>query len=207
MKPAKLFLLFVLVAGVSLIWVASGLTPAISQRGAQFGDPLPGLTAEQLELFKDGLEDFKEVEEVEKGLGPGFNARSCGECHSTPAPGGASAMTVVRFGRVENGQYDPLTEKGGSLLQLFAIAPECQERVPAEANVVASRVTTPLFGAGLVENIPDEAIIANAEGQSAALRGRVHMVMDAATKQMRVGRFGWKAQQATLLSFSADAFA
>ena len=67
----------------------------------------------------------------------------------------------------------------------------------------------PLFGAGLVEAIPDDAIRAvedpfdrNGDGVS----GRAALVTDVATGERRVGRFGWKAQHATLLAFGADAY-
>src|SRR6059036_1499066 len=57
------------------------------------GDPLPGLTAAELEFFRAGLEQFVEVEEVKDGLGPRFNLDSCGGCHAQPATGGTSPST------------------------------------------------------------------------------------------------------------------
>jgi len=75
--------------------------------------------------------------------------------------------------------------------------------------VFARRVPIPLFGAGLVEAIPDESLLAledpvdrNRDGVS----GRAAIVVDVATGERRVGRFGWKAQHATLLTFGADAY-
>src|SRR5258708_30042696 len=38
------------------------------------------------------------------------------------------------------------------------------------------------------------------------IRGRAALVIDPATHTMRVGRFGWKAHQATLLAFAGEAF-
>ena len=58
--------------------------------GTEFGDPLPGITAREFELFRVGLEDFTEVEAPDEGLGPVFNGRSCAECHSVPRIGGSS---------------------------------------------------------------------------------------------------------------------
>src|SRR5437867_249442 len=69
---------------------------AFSQGTAGFGDPLPNLTAEQQALFDAGKVAFLEIEEVEEGLGPIFNARSCGECHSMPAVGGSSTTNEIR---------------------------------------------------------------------------------------------------------------
>src|SRR5262249_30653002 len=69
------------------------------------------------------------------------------------------------------------------------------------------RMTTPLFGAGLIEAIPDADIIRRANAaKPQGISGRVSLVTDVATGQTRVGRFGWKAQQATLLAFAGDAY-
>jgi CxxC motif-containing protein (DUF1111 family) len=73
--------------------------------------------------------------------------------------------------------------------------------------VIAHRQTTPRFGAGLVEAIPDQAISKGATLKKPdGIKGTVSMVQDVATGQTRVGRFGWKAQEATLLSFAGDAY-
>jgi len=175
--------------------------------GAKFGDPLPGLTAAQQADFAAGLQEFQSVETVDDGLGPIFNNVSCVACHSSPAPGGGSAILETRFGRLENGVFDPLAAEGGSLLQQFAIDPTAQEVIPADANVVAKRITTPLFGAGLIEAIPDGAILFNAVIRKPdGISGRPSRVVDVATGRERIGRFGWKAQQATLLAFAGDAY-
>ena len=173
----------------------------------RFGDALPGLTIGQLAAFATGSEEFSHVETPESGLGPIFNNTSCAACHTTPVIGGSSALFVTRFGRMRHGVFDPLADQGGSLLQQFAIDPAVQEVIPREANVVARRITTPLFGLGLMEAIPDEAIQANARRpQPDGIHGRVALITDVTTQSSRVGRFGWKAQQATLLAFAADAY-
>lgn len=166
------------------------------------GAPLPGLTSAELELFRLGLEDFNEVEGAEDGLGPAFNGTSCGQCHSVPAIGGIAAMTEVRAAHVdEGGRFTALN--GETLYSLFSIGKhECQVSIPLEANVIARRMPTPVFGAGLIEAIADETILA-LEGNG---KGRAARIVDVATGRPRVGRFGWKAQQATLLAFSGDAY-
>ena len=175
--------------------------------GPQFGDALFGLDAVNLQAFAEGRTEFEAVETPEGGLGPIFNGKSCVECHSAGGTGGASAITVTRFGRVVNGKFDPLDSLGGSLLQRFAIAPEALEHVPAEANLVVQRLTTPLFGAGLIEAIADEDILLNAQRRKPdGVRGRAALVTDVVSGKARVGRFGWKAQQATLLAFAGDAY-
>lgn len=174
---------------------------------SEFGDPLPNLAPAELAAFVDGKDDFEQEETVATGLGPIFNNVSCAACHSVPGTGGSSDIVVTRFGRNVNGHFDPLASQGGSLLQQFAIDPALQEVVPAAANVVAHRQTTPLFGVGLIEAIPDGTILQNASRRKPfGIAGRVSVVQDVATGQTRIGRFGWKAQHAGLLSFSADAY-
>jgi CxxC motif-containing protein (DUF1111 family) len=173
------------------------------------GDPLPGITAFEFERFLRGLEDFTEVETPQDGLGPAFNGTSCAVCHSVPAVGGISSITEVRAGRRnEEGAFEELN--GGTLFHLFSTPPHtCQVQIPPEANVIARRMPVPLFGAGLVEAIPDEAIVAGEDPEDLngdGISGRAARIEDVATGRERIGRFGWKAQQATLLAFSADAY-
>jgi CxxC motif-containing protein (DUF1111 family) len=193
---------------VAIAAVFSGIVSAqLAPRGGGFGAPLPDLRPEELAAFLAGRDEFVTPETPEEGLGPIFNGRSCVECHNAPAAGGASRTTVTRFGRTLNGVFDPLEGLGGSLLQRFAIDPALRERVPREANTVAERQSTPLFGIGLIEAIPDAAIQANATlRRPDGIAGRAAMVVDVATGATRVGRFGWKAQHASVLAFSADAY-
>lgn len=174
--------------------------------GITFGSPLPGLTAQQSLEFAAGLDEFVNEEDVEGGLGPIFNDVSCVAWHSVPAVGGSSTVTVTRFGLHGSGGFDPLESLGGSLLQHSAIDPGALEVVPGLANIVIKRESTPLFGLGLIEAIPEGAILDNAARQPISIRGVPSVVSDVATGQTRVGRFGWKGQQATLLSFAGDAY-
>ena len=173
----------------------------------QFGDPLPGLSLTELQVFVDGRNDFVQPETIASGLGPVFNNVSCVACHHEPAVGGSSRITVTRYGRSVNGVFDPLTAKGGTLLHQFSINPAVREVIPPEANVIAHRRTTPLFGLGLIEAIPDSVIRQNAQlAKPDGVKGKIATITDVASGQPRVGRFGWKAQHATLLSFAADAY-
>ncbi len=171
------------------------------------GDPLPGLTKTQLQEFTEGLDEFEHEEDAAGGLGPIFNNISCVACHNSGGTGGASAIVVTRFGRTENGNFDALADLGGSLLQDNAIDQSILEVVPLAANVTANRQSTPLFGLGLIEAIPDEIILRNAlRPPSDGIRGHAVKVMDVATGKIRVGKFGWKCQQADLLTFAGDAY-
>lgn len=175
------------------------------------GDSLPGITPVEFEEFRLGLDDFLEVEAADEGLGPAFNGTSCAVCHSVPAIGGGSAISEIRAGRRgPRGEFIALDEAGESLFHLFSLPSHaCQPVIPPEATIIARRIPIPVFGAGLVEAIPDETLLAledpidrNRDGVS----GRAAIVVDRATGERRVGRFGWKAQHATLLAFSADAY-
>jgi CxxC motif-containing protein (DUF1111 family) len=173
------------------------------------GSPLRGITPSEFELFRMGREDFTEVETPEEGLGPAFNGASCAVCHSIPAIGGVSTITEVRGGyRDEDGTFHALN--GGTLYHLFSIPDHrCQVQIPVEANVIGRRAPIPLFGAGLVEAIPDETIVAQEDPDDRdgdGISGRAARIFDVATLRQRIGRFGWKAQQATLLAFSGDAY-
>lgn len=183
--------------------------PPLNQSKAtgRLGDPIVGLNAKQLAAFTEGRDDFETVETIEGGLGPIFNRDSCVACHKHPASGGSSPINVTRFGLITNNQFDPLESMGGSLLQNHAIDPSIRERIPLQANHVSFRNSTPLFGLGLIEAIPDSVVLENArKNPGDNIKGRVSLVKDITTNRMMVGKFGWKAQQATLLAFCADAY-
>jgi CxxC motif-containing protein (DUF1111 family) len=175
------------------------------------GSALAGITPVEFEEFRVGLADFLEVEAAEEGLGPAFNGTSCAGCHSIPAVGGTGTIAEMRAGRRNaRGEFEPFDASGETLFHLFSLPTHsCQPIMPSDADVIARRMPIAVFGAGLVEAIPDETLIAledpndrNGDGVS----GRAGFVVDMATGDRRVGRFGWKAQHATLLAFSADAY-
>jgi len=209
--------LVLLLAFSSLAWAQNpppppanaASAPVVAPPAGRLGGPVTGLNTAQRAAFADGFAAFAQRENADSGLGPIFNDVSCISCHGNPAPGGGSRRSVVRFGRVENGVFDSLERLGGPLLQDRALRPEWRERIPAEANVVARRITTPLFGAGLIEAVPDTTLraLAAKTGKPDGIKGRVSLVIDPVSGVERVGRFGWKAQQASLLAFSADAYA
>ena len=208
----KRYGLFVCAFAALLLIVSLGLTADLyAQRTVQAGDPLPGLSPTESEQFLAGLEDFLEVEDAEEGLGPAYNNTSCAGCHNIPAIGGIAPMTTTRAGmRGPDGSFQDFEPSRGSLFQIFSIPTHnCQSVIPHNANIIARRVPIPLFGAGLVEAIPDETLEAlsdpydlNRDGVS----GRAPIVTDLVTGERRVGRFGWKSQLATLMDFGADAY-
>lgn len=121
------------------------------------------------------------------------------------------ALLETRAGyRDGDGSFRGLNEQGDTLVHLFSTpAHACQPTIPDDVTVIARRAPVSLFGAGLVEAIEDDTLLQlqdpedrNRDGVS----GRAAMVIDRATGERRVGRFGWKAQHATLLVFGADAY-
>src|SRR4051812_23775974 len=186
----------------------AGLRSA-AQESALPGATLSGVTARELELFREGRGDFMEVENASDGLGPMFNGTSCAQCHNIPSIGGTGTMVEVRAGyRDERGVFH--APPGGTLQHLFSVPPhDCQVSIYSEANIIAHRISIPLFGAGLIDAIADSTILALADPEDRdgdGVRGRAAMVQDVASGKARVGRFGWKAQQATLLTFAGDAY-
>jgi CxxC motif-containing protein (DUF1111 family) len=202
------------VAAAFAVWVAlvvSTSTGLTQSSASALGGPLPGITPVEFSEFRLGLEDFTEVESADEGLGPAFNGTSCAVCHNLPVIGGGGVILELRAGyRSESGDHTGLNASGDTLIHMLSTPSHaCQPRIPDDVNVIARRAPIPLFGAGLVEAIPDEVLLSledpvdrNRDGVS----GRAAIVMDVATGNRRVGRFGWKAQHATLLAFGADAY-
>jgi len=155
--------------------------------------------------FNDNRFIFEEVETVADGLGPTYNAQSCSECHQNVVTGGASQIAEHRTGRVDNGKF--FESLGGSLIHSRATYPDIVERVNFIDEVRTFRISTNTLGNGFVESIANRTLLALRDRQPAALRGTAVMVpVLEAGGRVRVGRFGWKSQHASLESFSADAY-
>jgi CxxC motif-containing protein (DUF1111 family) len=171
---------------------------------------------------------FDEVEQLSDGLGPLYNAQSCRECHQSPISGGGSQVTELRVGH--NGPdgrfrtpdisiaHGAEVITGRSLVNDRAICPnaafpdkEIQERVPETESIRTLRLSLSVLGDGFVEAIADQTLIDLAKQQCKSshqkICGQVLFVpIVEAPGQMRVGRFGWKDQHASLLSFAGDAY-
>src|SRR5262245_46867511 len=201
-----------LAVGVSLAVLGLMVWPAVGRLTVTHDAELPGaesdahLVAEVERLF---ALDFT----PERGLGPLFNGTSCLTCHNTPKAGGMGAKglaTVLRVGRLHRTGFDPLLGQGGPIVRAHSVAElglPCALAlgIPAGVNMTSIRNTPPLFGSGLIDALPDAVILAGAVPRGDGVHGRPHLVRDAQERE-RVGRFGWKADTATLLQFVADAF-
>lgn len=163
-------------------------------------------TVVALRSFNDNRFIFEEQEHPVDGLGPTYNAQSCGECHQNVVTGGASQIAEHRTGRLDasGGFFESL---GGSLIQSRATHPEIVERVAFEDDVRTFRISTNTLGAGFVEAIANDTLLAIRAAQPAAIRGTAIAVpVLEANNYARYGRFGWKNQHASLESFAADAY-
>src|SRR5262245_40643388 len=170
------------------------------------------LSKKQFDMAKDA---FEEVETPQGGLGIHFNESSCLGCHAQPSdrglPGGSSTITELRAGHF-GGASEFIPAPGGTLITAQAVEGTAEEKaLPDRENVRDRFITLSLFGAGFVECVADETLrqIAREEANRSdgRIRGLVREVQILeAPKKKGVGRFGWAAQHASLLSFSADAY-
>jgi CxxC motif-containing protein (DUF1111 family) len=193
-----------------------------TQVGALLGDTLPGTNGT---TFAAAKANFVATESAADGLGPIFNQNACASCHQNGATGGAGQNIEQRYGTILNGTFNTLASTGGSLRQLFGLGGfnvgglNCSSGVDnnpaAGATLFAGRLTTPLFGLGLVDSLPDSSFSTLASREPAAIRGTPRVVPIALPNPLdssqvaggtRVGRFGWKANLPSLAQFSADAY-
>src|SRR6202049_1505544 len=171
---------------------------------------------------------FDTVEQLSDGLGPLYNAQSCRECHQTPVSGAASQVTELRVGHNgPDGHFRtpdiPIAHgaevvTGRSLVNDRAICPngafpdkEIQERVPETETIRTFRLSLNLLGDGFVEAVADQTLIDLSKQQCKSSHGKIcgqilYVPIVEAPGQMGVGRFGWKDQHASLLSFAGDAY-
>jgi CxxC motif-containing protein (DUF1111 family) len=155
--------------------------------------------------FEADLEAFQDDDQIADGLGPVYNAQSCAECHANTISGGSSQINELRAGSLDGTTFTD--HPGGSLINDRALDPVIQEKVRNQDNVVALRVSLNLLGDGYVEAIPDSEFTRIQNAQPAGLKGTIiNVPLLEAPNVTRIGRFGWKNQHASLLSFSADAY-
>src|SRR6202040_1502203 len=88
---------------------------------------------------------------------------------------------------------------------------DIQERVPQTENIRTLRLSPNLLGDGFVEAVADQTLIDLAKQQCKSSHGKIcgqvlFVPVVEAPGQMGVGRFGWKDQHASLLSFAGDAY-
>ena len=194
--------MMIVMTGLSLIMIGAAMP--MSNPSPQLGDPLPGLTPDELARFTQGKAVFSRDFTPDTGLGPFFNNTSCAQCHEDPVTGGAGAFNqsdvdVERHATAgDQPTCNELATVGGPVFREQTTGPALPP-IPADAAVhVGLRATPMLFGFGLIEAIPESAIEANtgrAGGRAARLPNG------------QLGRFGRKATDPDLPTFVTGAFA
>jgi CxxC motif-containing protein (DUF1111 family) len=152
---------------------------------------------------------FEERDEIADGLGPVYNAQACSECHQNPVTGAISQITELRAGHFDGVNF--IDQPGGSLNNDRATNAEIQERIPGGNEVRTFRTSLNTLGDGFVECIDSNTLVAIANAQPFQSGGQIAgqfitVPVAEANGALRGGRFGWKNQQASLLSFASDAY-
>lgn len=196
--------------------LALGVSATAACRRPQPGDPLRGLSAAERARFDSGRVVFDSAFTPEIGLGPLFNQRACGECHEAPVSGGAGDeverhAAAFHPERPGGGRAcDELVAQGGPVFQdsvtaaLRTALGIDNEPVPPEATATAARTSPDVLGFGLLDAVPDSAILANADPDDRngdGISGRPNRFFDG-----RLGRFGRKALVPALRDFNDGAF-
>lgn len=177
--------------------------------GTSLGDPLPGLTQDELDAFERGRIIFSKRWTPEEGLGPHYNATACASCHNNPVPGGAGRLYrnfyIARAGFTPDaasmfdlpGLVSPIVPFFGTGTHFGAtftleggrtIIPDDIVGIPV---VQTQRRAIPFFGTGLFEFIDNATIMANADPldlDGDGISGRANNDVNGQ------GRFGVKAQ-------------
>jgi CxxC motif-containing protein (DUF1111 family) len=216
--------LFIAAAAVSFVLVS--VATQVSDAPTGFDNKTNGVVDDATHQADQAK--FEGVEQLSDGLGPLYNAQSCRECHQNPVSGAASQVSELRVGhngpdgRFRNPDI-PIAHgaeviSGRSLVNDRAICPngafpdkEIQERVPETETIRTFRLSLNLLGDGFVEAIADQTLVDLSKEQCKSSHGKIcgqflRVPIVEAPGQMGVGRFGWKDQHASLLSFSADAY-
>src|ERR1044072_2960111 len=155
--------------------------------------------------FEDNKAIFSERETIEDGLGPTYNDVACVSCHQSVDVGAFSQEMEFRAGHITNGSF--VYAAGGQLIHARATDSDIVEHISTAETVKAFRVTTSALGDGFVEAIANDTLQNNVAAQPSGQRGTLTAVpVTEANNALRIGRFGWKAQQASLLSFAGDAY-
>jgi CxxC motif-containing protein (DUF1111 family) len=219
--PAALIAGLVMLAQETATEAPAGFaTPPLSQ------NPAPATTSNGLEeppgdTFATDQIRFETIHDPTNGLGPLFNATSCAQCHQNSVTGAASQITELRLGHKDaNGNFVNPTVlinegaasiTGRSIVNDRAICDQAQEHVPDTETIQSRRAVLNTLGDGFVEAVPDQTLMNIAADQASQTGGRIHgefilIPVLESPSTMQIGRFGWKDQQPTVLSFAADAY-
>jgi len=162
------------------------------------GEPISGLSSEQLESFERGREVALRRFTPETGLGPEYNLTSCGGCHEKPVLGGSAGHYRDFLLVGDKLLTDTVVPRGKNGIQRqFSLKVERDPSDP-QTDLSATRNPVPFFGVGLLVEISDEEISSRHDPDDLdgdGISGRVN------AGSGFVGRFGRKAQTVSIESF------
>jgi CxxC motif-containing protein (DUF1111 family) len=204
-------------------------TPTLGQAISPTGDLTANAGAQSVsngiaeppgDTFALDQAQFERRHDPATGLGPVFNATACVECHNNGVTGAASQFTELRVGHIANGGFvnptiaingGATTITGRSIVNDRSICSQSQEHVPDTENVRTLRAVLNTLGDGFVEAVPDQTFLALSASQPGQSNGMIQgeaiqVPVLEAPGQTSVGKFGWKDQDPTILSFSGDAY-
>ena len=181
------------------------LTNGYAPQGPDF-DTINEDNVVPLRSYNDARFVFEEVERISDGLGPTYNAQSCRECHQNVVSGGSSQVAVQRTGRINgNGRF--FEAPGGSIIQSRATFPDIVEKVLDADEIRTFRISPSVLGDGYVECVSDSTILAIQAAQPVDMQGTApEVAVIEGDGTARLGRFGWKCQHASIISFAGDAY-
>jgi CxxC motif-containing protein (DUF1111 family) len=221
----------VLIAQQSVTEAPAGFTtPALGQAISPTGELIGNAGSQSVsngiaeppgDTFALDQAQFERKHDASSGLGPVFNATACVDCHNNGVAGAASQFTEQRVGHNDangnfvnptitiNGGADTIT--GRSIVNDRSICPQVQEHVPDTENIRTLRAVLNTLGDGFVEAAGDQTFLTIAANQPGQSNGLIHgeaiqVPILEAPGQNGVGKFGWKDQDPTILSFSGDAY-
>lgn len=211
--------------GVAVSFAGCDMLATVAPDAADVMDgAIDGLTAEQLAVFAMGDAQFDRRFSPAMGLGPIFNNVSCRSCHPGDGRGRAEPeffnvvlrVNLAALVGLENVPGKPF-EFDSPVLQLRALPGAEPHPIPPRAPI-SRRLPPPVFGLGLIEAIPDESILANADPEDAdgdGISGRPHWVTPppwvpatepGAGDGQRLGRFTRTARVSTIFEQVVDAY-
>lgn len=204
--------------------VPEDITPGCASNG--FPEPSGDSFFLDKSIFEKQDRDFD-------GLGPIYNEKSCVNCHQGTVSGGWSHTAELRAGAIFNGTFvNPTVTinyglnqiSGRSLINALSICSDAEEVTPDSVTFTSNGVTStmpttttqrislPILGDGFVEAIADSTL-QGISVQQCNTQGSTHICGEAIlvpvlelNNTFAVGRFGWKDEHASLLSFASDAY-
>jgi CxxC motif-containing protein (DUF1111 family) len=224
-------IIFKMITMMTFAFLAIGMfmsAQSIPEAPAGFDALTNGFVAQ--DVMDSAAAQYSNIETPATGLGPIYNAVSCTDCHQSIAVGGASQVLEFRAGHNDGGRAFSFFSHGNrgdtngstgtfvaataitangtpipnrSLINQRAICADGTESLTDADNIRASRLSLSVLGDGFIEVVPDSTFLAiAAQNHGEAIQVPVLEVSGAT----EVGRFGWKDQHASLLSFSGDAY-